>query len=79
VIEQLVALTSNDNAGIEVKAAALSSLFDINDWFNQQSVMPKSANSSFYKLAQHHLAWYLEHRKWLPLIKPTALPPGSPI
>ena len=79
VIEQLVALTTNDNAGIEVKAAALSSLFDINDWFNQQSVMPKNANSSFYKLAQHHLAWYLEHRKWLPLIKPTPLPPGSPI
>jgi len=41
--------------------------------------MPKNANSSFYKLAQHHLAWYLEHRKWLPMIKPTALPPGSPI
>ena len=64
---------------VEVKAEIFQQLADLNSWLGLQSATPISGQRGFYQLLSHHLSWFFEHRKWLPLIKPTALPPGSPI
>jgi len=79
VLESLVGLMSNDDVAIEVKAHAYAQLDGLNGWLQQQTLEAENAHSNFFGLAHFHLGWYLEHRKWLPMIKSTKLPPGSPI
>ena len=79
VLESLVGLMSNDEVAIEVKADVYAELGSLNTWLQQQSIQTQNAHSNFFSLANFHLGWYLEHRKWLPMIKSTKLPPGSPI
>ena len=79
VLESLVGLMSNDEVAIEVKADVYAELGSLNAWLQQQSIQTQNAHSNFFGLANFHLGWYLEHRKWLPMIKSTKLPPGSPI
>jgi len=73
-IESLMKTLLNEQTSIEVKAEIFESLHELNTWLSSYS-----RKSSFNNLLSYHLAWYFEHRKWLPLIKPTAMPPGSPI
>lgn len=73
-IESLMKSLLSESTSIEVKSDIFQSLTELNSW-----LFLHSRNNSFNKLLRHHLSWYFEHRKWLPLIKPTALPPGSPI
>ena len=73
-IEVLMDSLLSEQLSIEAKADVYAALFDLSQWLSSYS-----RNESFYKLAAHHLNWYFEHRKWLPLVKVTAMPPGSPI
>ena len=73
-VEAMMTALQHDDTGIEVKAELFTSLSDLSKWLGSYS-----RKNSFYNLVDHHLAWYFEHRKWLPLIKATPMPPGSPI
>ncbi|GHB66102.1 periplasmic metalloprotease [Psychrosphaera saromensis] len=73
-VESLMNALLSDGTSVEVKAELFQSLQELSVWLSSYS-----RKTSFNNLVNHHLAWYFEHRKWLPLIKPTALPPGSPI
>jgi len=73
-VESLMATLLNEQTSIEVKAEIFQSLNELNTWLSSYS-----RKNSFNNLLSHHLNWYFEHRKWLPLIKSTPLPPGSPI
>jgi hypothetical protein len=73
-VESLMNALLSDATSVEVKAELFQSLQELSVWLSSYS-----RKTSFNNLVNHHLAWYFEHRKWLPLIKPTALPPGSPI
>ena len=73
-IEVLMDSLLSEKLSVEAKADVYAVLFDLSQWLSSYS-----RNESFYKLAAHHLNWYFEHRKWLPLVKVTAMPPGSPI
>ena len=78
-LEALISAMKDESLGIEVKAEILEALSNLQAWLQQTSIQQNSVHSSFYKLVSYHLDWYFEHRKWLGLIKPTSLPPGSPI
>lgn len=73
-IEVLMESLLSEKLSIEAKADVYAALLDLSQWLSSYS-----RNESVYKLAAHHLNWYFEHRKWLPLVKVTAMPPGSPI
>jgi hypothetical protein len=73
-IESLMSALLSEKTAVEVKAEIFQSLNELNTWLASYS-----RKNSFNNLLSHHLNWYFEHRKWLPLIKSTPLPPGSPI
>ena len=73
-IEMLMQSLLSEQLSIEAKADVYTALADLSEWLSSYS-----RSDSFYKLASHHLAWYFEHRKWLPLVTITKMPPGSPI
>ncbi|NVK25573.1 MAG: zinc-dependent metalloprotease [Gammaproteobacteria bacterium] len=73
-VENMMTVLLDDKTSVEVKATLYAQLDSLTSW------LESSANDDeIYPLINHHLSWYFEHRKWLPIIKPTAMPPGSPI
>ncbi len=78
-IEKLMALVNDQNVPVEVKSDIFSVLSQLNQWLKQQSLDVSQGHRGFYRLLSHHLSWYFEHRKWLPLVDMSKLPPGSPI
>lgn len=78
-VEKLMALLQAETTSIEVKSAILAEISNIAGYLDQAIIDGTSGHVNFYQLVNHHLSWYLEHRKWLPLITPTKMPPGSPI
>ncbi|MDC2890518.1 zinc-dependent metalloprotease [Psychrosphaera sp. G1-22] len=78
-VENLMTLLTNESSSIEIKAATLKVIKGMSNWLSV-SIVEKTAHSdTTLYLLQHHIDWYLEHRKWQPLIKAPKLPPGSPI
>lgn len=78
-VENLMALLTSESSSIEIKAATLEVIKGLSNWLSV-SIVEKTAHSdATLYLLQHHIDWYLEHRKWQPLIKAPKLPPGSPI
>ena len=73
-VEQLMQTLLSEQTTIEAKAELFAALSELNKWLS-----PYTKKTAFYQLMAHHLNWYFEHRKWTPLVKPTAMPPGSPI
>jgi hypothetical protein len=73
-VEQMMQTLLSDQTTVETKAELFSALSELNTWLS-----PYTKTTGFYRLMAHHLNWYFEHRTWTPLVKPTAMPPGSPI
>ncbi|GAB2990304.1 zinc-dependent metalloprotease [Psychrosphaera aestuarii] len=78
-IEILVSTLNSDKTPVEVKADLFNELSQLNSWLKQVSFDVSSGQRGYYRLLSHHLSWYFEHRKWLPLVDISKLPPGSPI
>jgi len=78
-IENMMTALLSDKTSVEAKAALFAQLKHTSKWLDSFMQSKVSSASDFYHLVNHHLSWYFEHRKWQPLVKPTALPPGSPI
>ena len=78
-VEKLVAILSDEKTPIEVKADLFNVLAQLNAWLKQETTNPSTGYRGFYRVLSHHLDWYFDHRKWIPLTDMTKLPPGSPI
>ena len=78
-IEKLIDVLQKPETPVEVKADVFTVLAQLNVWLKQELNNPSSGHRGFYRVLAHHLDWYFEHRKWLPLTDMSRLPPGSPI
>lgn len=78
-IEQLMALLTDKKSSIEIKSAVLVAINDIGNWLSVTMLQKHDFPEAALALFKHHLDWYLEHRKWLPMVEKVKMPPGSPI
>ena len=78
-IELMMSRLLAESTPIEVKSDLFNELSQLNEWLKKESHNASSGQRGFYRLLSHHLSWYFEHRKWLPLVDLSKMPPGSPI
>lgn len=78
-IEKLMSLLIAPTSSVEIKAASLANVTQLSQWLSKALLQYQGPSEGALQLFKHHIDWYLEHRKWLPLVEPVSLPPGSPI